>query len=213
MIAETSKQSLAQAPYDPPIGRGRFIWPEIDSPDPKQAAWNSAVRQEVLRGSMNVADKDVQVWYRVNAANARFINLQIQVSEYGYGAAHPNGGIFAFEWWLDRKRPLRAEDVFRSNGGWQRFLAERCFEKLTTGDSAQRLYPNTDNRPAIAENVTKVDQWFLDADKLRIEFSVYLIGPYAAGSFEVDLSWDELRSYLASGFDPAKLPAQLEKAQ
>jgi uncharacterized protein len=208
---------------DPGFGVGRFSWPEIDAPTPRQAAWNVAIREQAVRMTFeggtgrqppadfepkSVADSDVTVFYRWTAVNERFISLDLENGTYNYGAPHPNEYTISFHWWVDLGRALRAQDVFRPGSGWEAFLSRRCYEKLATGEHAQDLYETAPE--AVAEAVTQVSGWTLDARKFEVKFQEYTVAARAAGPVSVELGWEELKSYLARGFDPAHLPQPIE---
>ena len=102
-------------------------------------------------------------------------------------------------------RALKAEDVFKPGSGWEAFLGRRCYQQLTTGD-------HTDDpieRQSVAEAVTQVSTWTLDGRKFKVTFGEYTVPPRSAGLESAELGWDELKPYLASTFDPARLPEPL----
>jgi uncharacterized protein len=208
---------------DPGFGVGTFSWPEIDRPTPRQAAWNAAVRQEAVAvaaagresGSTPPADfepatvisADTLVVYSLKAANERLISVTLENASYGYGAAHPNEFVIAFHWWLQPGRALKADDVFAPGSGWEAFLTQRCDQILNTGEHKDNLYDEQTVRRAIADSVTQVSNWIVDAQKFEIDFPEYSVAPRFAGSLSVELTWDELKPYLATAFDPAGLPS------
>jgi len=221
VVTTPDKEKPPPGAYDPGFGVGRFNWPEIDRPTPRQAAWNAAVKRQAVRLSYSpgadfqassASDRDVDSFYRLRAANEKLIAIELENAEYDYGAAHPNEDLVAFDWWLDRGRALQAEDVFTPGGGWESFLGRRSFEKLKAGEHAGDLYDDDQARKAAADGVKRVDAWTLGARGLEVRFGEYSVAPRYAGMLSVELSWEELKPYLASGFDPAGLPEALETA-
>ncbi len=210
---------------DPGFGVGRFSWPEIDQPTPQQAAWNAAVRRQVVSMSSeaidgratatefkasNVADSEMDVSYRLKAANERFISVDLENSTYGYGAAHPNEYTISFEWWMELHRALKADDIFRPGSGWEAFLGQLCYEKLRSGEHAKDLYNDNTARRAVLDSVKQINGWTLTARRFEVDFAEYSVAPRAAGSISVALGWEQLKPYLASGFDPATLPQPVQ---
>jgi hypothetical protein len=149
------------------------------------------------------------VSYTLKAANERFISVDLDNDTYNYGAAHPNEYTISFEWWVELQRELKAGDVFQAGSGWEAFLTQRCYEKLISGEHAKDLYGQKSVRGAVMDSVKRVNNWTVDARKFRVDFPD--VGPRAAGSIWVELSWDELKPYLASGFDPAMLPQPIKR--
>ena len=223
MVAADEEPAIPNT-SDPGFGVGAFSWPEIDRPTPRQAAWNAAMRKQAAAAAANpdsaqarpadfepgsVAGADVSVTYRLQAVNDRLISVTLENETYNYGAAHPNEFAIAFHWWLEAGRALTADDVFAPGGGWESFVAERCYQKLTTGEHKDDLYEEQNVRRAVADSIKAVSNWIVDAQKLEIDFPEYTVAPRVAGFVSVELSWDELKPYLAGGFDPAGLPQPL----
>jgi uncharacterized protein len=206
--------------YDPGFGIGRFNWPEIDRPTPSQSVWNAAVHAQVVRLSLtgrasasatdfvpaSVADSDTWIDYKIKGANERFISVELEVLCYDYGAAHPWWTKTSFEWWLQLERALKADDVFRPQSGWEAFLGQRSYEELISGEHANRLFDPKTMRTAALDCVKQIQFWTIDARGLTVAFPDYSVGPHSAGKVSVELGWEELRPYLARGFDPAGLP-------
>jgi hypothetical protein len=112
---------------------------------------------------------------------------------------------------VELQRELKAGDVFQAGSGWEAFLTQRCYEKLISGEHAKDLKDLYDQtvRGAVMDSVKRVNNWTVDARKFRVDFPD--VAPRAAGSIWVELSWDELKPYLASSFDPAMLPQPLKR--
>jgi uncharacterized protein len=218
--------------YFPGVGMGEFAWPEIDKPTVQQAAWNSAVRAQAVRLSFDseqqaqprdfatssVADAEVTVTGDLRAVSKTLIVLQFHTFVYNYGAAHPSSGNLSFLWWLDKGRVLAASDVFRESSGWQDGVGSLAYNKLLHSDVGSYLWPESPNgelpagRKAVLKEAQKPSNWVLSINGLEINFPSYSVGPYVMGRPCVQLSWNELRPYLAAGFDPATLPPALPQS-
>jgi len=180
-----------------------------------QAARMSANTDDARQPATNfdppdVADAEVDISYTLKAANKEFISVDLVGSRYEYGAPHPNEDVISFGWWVERKRALKAEDVFRPGSGWEAFLGQRCYEKLISGERVEALYKKDGVRRAVVDSVKQVSNWTLDAGKFKVDFPEYSVASRAAGSFSAELGWEELKPYLAGGFNPALLPQPIE---
>lgn len=90
-------------------------------------------------------------------------------------------------------------------GGWEVFLSQLAYQKLTTGEHKDDLYDEPNVRRALPDSV-RVSNWILDVRKFEIDFPEYSVAPRVAGFVSVELTWDEFKPYLAPTFDPATLP-------
>lgn len=202
---------------DPGFGLGSFVWPEIDKPTPQQAAWNTAIRQQVVRMSVegelgenppqdfspqSIANSDVNVDYILHAVNGRFIAIELENSTYGYGAAHPNEYGISFLWLLEKQRRLQATDVFQSGSDWEGFLGKTAYIRIKNSDRAPFLYDEAEARKSVMDAVKDPANWIPSASGLEIDFPEYSVAPRAAGDISVQFSWNELKPYLEAGFDP-----------
>jgi uncharacterized protein YecT (DUF1311 family) len=210
----------APGAFDPGFGLGRFSWPEIDRPTPRQASWNAAVRAQVVRLSgadMTNPPKDFEaklvggidesVTCTLAAASDKLIAVTLAKGSYGYGAAHPNEFYVSLLWSLEKQRPLEAADIFRPDSGWVEFLVARSYEQLRKSSEADALYEAGRVRKAAAEAVREPGNWSLDQLQLQIQFPEYSVAPRSSGTLSATFLWTELAPYLADGFDPTVLPA------
>lgn len=209
VLTAPNKEERLPGAFYPAFGVGWFSWPEIDRPTPQQKAWNGAVRAQVDLDTADVADSDVTIDYRIRAANDRFLSVDLVNGMYNYGALHPNEVTGSFQWWLELGRALKAADVFAPGSGWEALLGQRSYQKLASGEHAHDLFDETTARRAAADSVRQESNWSLDARKFEVDFPEYSVAPRAAGPLSVEFGWEELRPYLARGFDPAQLPQPL----
>ena len=216
---------------DPGYGDGAFEWPQIDNPTPAQQAWNAAILEATISGSGfgqkrpktlgDTVDSGgyVDESYTISAANKSFIDVQLESSSYGWGAAHPLTGNVSFSWWLSKGRALVADDVFATNSGWHETLVPLTLAKLQQDPGPEALWQpgpyigKNQLHDAIADGVAHPESWTVSSEGITITFGQYAVGPYSSGMPSAHFSWPELQPMLASGFDPAALPRSLEEAQ
>ncbi|HUP03016.1 MAG TPA: DUF3298 domain-containing protein [Bryobacteraceae bacterium] len=225
VVIASDKGTPAPGSADPGFGVGRFHWPQIDAPSTlEQSGWNRAVRELAARMAQRegsppapdefdpslAADSDVNVFYTLRAANSKLISVEVGNERYNYGAAHPWESVTCFNWLLDPRRELSGEDVFQPGSGWEAFLGERAWEKLKASEHAKDLYADSTAHEAALRDAARVEGWTVTADGLEILFPEYSVAPRLAGMLTVNFAWDELKPYLAAGFDPAALPPPLQ---
>ncbi|MCW5746902.1 MAG: DUF3298 domain-containing protein [Alphaproteobacteria bacterium] len=112
------------------------------------------------------------------------------------GGAHPNHGRTAWQVDVVRGRLLSLEDLFEPSSGWPDAITalvradlKKQFEERPGNDEA--LEP-----AALRKAVIETRRWIFAKDKVTLTFDPYEVGPYAAGPYEVDLSYAQLARYL-----------------
>jgi uncharacterized protein YecT (DUF1311 family) len=224
-----AKQGEASdADNDPGFGYGSMVWPQIDHPNPAQAAWNIAVheRAEGLGGESNpprqtktfneMVDSTgfLDLSFSVVALNERLIVINLIDGSYSWGAAHPITGEQSFGWWLDRGRELKASDVFLPNSGWQQKLVPLTIERLKAQTDMQpMLWEGDELQKAVTAGVADPSDWSVSREGLTVTFGQYAVAAYAAGMPQVQFTWQELKPYLEPTLQPATLPATLPAQQ
>jgi uncharacterized protein YecT (DUF1311 family) len=192
-------------------------WPQALSSDPDWQAWDRAIELEARKLAsqgeakpgdpwaksdwMDGMDNDVSV--ELGAITRVFVGASFQNLWYGHGAAHPNYVKVQFNWLLPQRRELAAEDVFRSDSGWRKFLYDRAMESLKV--QIDPKFPENEWAPGYGEDmVSKIvkdpHHWILDSTSLTLYFPQDSISCHACGEFKVQLSWEELRPMLRDGF-------------
>jgi uncharacterized protein YecT (DUF1311 family) len=216
------------ADNDPGFGYGSLRWPQIDiqpaRPNPAYAEWNSAVKKKAakLAVGLNPEDKNatfdtavdasgtIDGFYIVEAANDRFIAVSLINSGYGWGAAHPLTDQNSFLWWLNRNRELTISDVFIPDSGWQDRLTTLAVRNLRSQGYLKDMLGD-DIDKTVNETLSDPTTWTPTRDGLIITFGQYAIAPYAAGMPEAQISWSDLKPYLAPDLQPTTLPAPAPK--
>ena len=210
---------------DPNYGYGEFAWPQIDNPTPAQQAWNQAVQAAAIKvaccsegttkPSFNAAVDDsgwVVSDYTLASANSRLITVNLTISTYGWGAAHPLSAQTFFTWWLDLQRPLKSTDVFAPNAPWQQKLAALTLAKLLNDPGPDALWKQgTHDHPgdlekAVARGVTDPKSWALSSQGLTLNFGSYEVGPYSSGWPSALIPWQDLSPQLNPTLNPTTLP-------
>ena len=210
---------------DPNFGYGEFAWPQIDNPTPTQRAWNNAVYAATLKIACcsdasskpsfeATVDSDGYVFsgYTLTAANSRLIDVNLIISTYNWGAAHPLSGQVSFAWWLDQQRPLKPTDIFSPNIAWHQKLAALTLAKLLKDPGPDALWKQgTPDNPgelekAVAGGVIDPKSWNISSEGLTITFGSYEVGPYSTGWPSATLAWQELHNILSPNLNPTSLP-------
>lgn len=192
-------------------------WPQALSTDPDWQAWNRAIEREArLMASQGQAkpgdpwakpdwmdgmDNDVTV--TLGTITHTFVGASFQNLWYGHGAAHPNLDKLQFNWLLQQRRELRAEDVFRPDSGWQKFLYERAMEWLKAPSQFGPKFPEIWGTPGYREDlvrkiVVNPQNWILDTNGLTLYFPPNSL---TRDDYKADpLPWKELTPMLRAGF-------------
>jgi len=192
-------------------------WPQALSSDPDWQAWNRAIELEARElasqgqarpgdpwaksGWMDGMDNDVSV--TLGAVTRVFVGASFQNLWYGHGANHPNYVKLQFNWLLQPRRELAAEDVFRADSGWQKFLFVRAMDSLKA--QIDPKFPESEWAPGYGEDlvrkiVTDPHHWILTTAGLTLYFPQDSISCHACGEFKVELSWTELKPMLRAWF-------------
>lgn len=136
---------------------------------------------------------DIDVAYNFGLVTPQLISVELTVSEFSHGAAHPNGGSDVQNIFLADGHALAAKDLFRTDQDWQAYLVKRShaawLEIMTDA-------PDMIDDKAIADVVKEPGNWLLTDKGITVLFPLYSVGPYVVGEQQVDFTWDELKPYL-----------------
>lgn len=216
--ADTGDQARDDAERGAPQGSTLDAeWPQALSTDMDWQTWNRAIELEVRKLAsqgqakpgdpwaksdwMEGMDNDVSV--TLGAVTSVFVGAYLQNLWYGHGAAHPNYAKLQFNWLLPQRRELRAEDVFRPDSDWRKFLYNRAMESLKA--QIDPKFPESEWAPGygedrVSEIVGDPHNWILDTTGLTLYFPQDSISCHACGEFKVEFSWKELEPMLQAGF-------------
>jgi uncharacterized protein YecT (DUF1311 family) len=188
----------------PSRDRNRFIerdiaYPQIDQPrGAAEQRWNDAVRQEFERmaSAQPGEARDRYIDYHVAISDPRVISLVITDYAYPHGAAHGGARTTAWNWLLDQRRTLAADDLFDQSRGWQAVLAQHAFAQLAQQIEPDMLFAKSADE--IRDAVAKPDRWAIERDGIGVLFQEYEVGPYVIGHPEAVVLWRELRPLLTA---------------
>ena len=176
-------------------------YPRIDSPASEKANhWNAAwIKRDVLTGGEGCHQ---QVDFKVKSASDKLIATSSTFWEYCRGAAHGHGGTHNIMHVLQPEvRLLRTEDIFDSKTGWQDYLYLRVMGSLKTSARERQedlLEFEKSFRGFVYDHgVNDARNWTLSSKGLKIGFEQFFC--YACGTEETDISWEDLKPYLAKG--------------
>lgn len=135
------------------------------------SAWELEIGQEVVRGDIRV--------------------ISVIASIYDYsGGAHPNHGSASFNFAMIGGKPKRLtlEDLFRKGSNPGKMVSAKVIAKLKNEEGADLV---KDGEIKVLDK-KQLDHFTIGADGLTWYFDPYEVGPYAAGDFQVKLTWKEL---------------------
>ena len=212
-----------------PVDYGEFAWPEADKPNAEEAKWNRAVAAAALqaqgsptppdsksaphtfRGS--VSDGYAYGFWSLSAANDRLISIDLGISTYGWGAAHPLTGSSSFNWWLREAREVTPDDVFRRGVGWQAQLGMLVLASLRKDPGADVLWKDKELHDGIAGELQQPRSWQLTSVGLTVNYGQYEVGPYAIGMPAATIPWRTLMPLLNPSLLPETLPAPVPRSE
>ena len=123
--------------------------------------------------------------YEVTYADPRLASVVFSIGTYT-GGAHPNSGRSSLIFDLAAGRPLVLADLVANPEKAIDDVSRRCRAKAEKEDWG--LFDDPDF-PAVVKDVSS---WAVEKDGIEILFDPYAVTPYAAGSHECRLSYDEL---------------------
>jgi hypothetical protein len=156
--------------------------------------------------------------FAVSSASADILSLEYDVGWYGAGAAHPNSHFEVFNFLLtDRVFSFGLGDLFpnvqealtRISSICQRELPKLYWQKV--GEP-----PDEDMKQWFAKGAAAsfecLENFVLKKDSLIVLFAPYAVGPYAVGSWSVEVSFFELLDLFVKEGPVARALANHSKA-
>lgn len=174
-------------------------YPRIDSPmSDTTRKWNALVAKTPKAGGDNACDGDPgehTVSFEIKLATADVISLQSQEYDFCQGGAHGLGTIKGATYILaPAPHLMKAADLFDQKKPWKKFVTDKCMSVLKA-----KAEEDLDTDEAAVEGIaTKPEAWALTKEGLLITFNPYEVLPYALGTTEVVIPWNELRPFLVS---------------
>lgn len=156
-------------------------------------SWVAEIRseQDSLR---NPFTYEIESWYTFQYIDERIIS--VLHSTYSYlGGAH--GMVyFGSMLFLQREgvfRPVRLQDIFRAESGWEKALSELLMDELHGLGASAVVYGE------ITEfTVRELAVYTLSTQGITFHFAPYTVGAYVEGVFTPVISWDEIEPYLSA---------------
>ena len=152
--------------------------------------------------------------FGINFANDAIISLTYNVGWYGAGAAHPNSHFETFNFWFsDRLVQFCLEDLFSDHRNAIRRVSDICIRELTkqywdrTGEVPSEKDIEEFQKGASPE-WANFSAFAITGTGLVFHFCPYQVGPYALGSWSVEISFFDLLDVLVvDGIHTKALPA------
>jgi uncharacterized protein YecT (DUF1311 family) len=202
-------------------GFGTLIasWPQAIQDTPEWSAWNVAIVDatqkiaiETIGGSPGNSPRkwtaeegvDSDVAVSIGVVAGQIVTATINDHYDGHGA-HPNDYSIQFNWLLKEQREVRAEDLFRSNSGWDTAILGQCENDVSRQLTEQMGADNAstwlaDLPKKLHGIILDPRNWVLDGKGLTIPFQPYAVACYACTPNPVTVPWTALQPFLQPGF-------------
>ena len=138
--------------------------------------------------------------FQIHTATRALVSLEMDLSVYHAGAAHPLPSTLTVTFSLENGQPLTLADLFVPGAAYLDRLAE-----LAAGQLRERGTLLFDE--GIAPTAENFIHWVVTPHGLTLIFDVYQVSPYAAGVQRVTIPFDQLTGLLAEGAPPPGLSA------
>ena len=161
---------------------------------------------DLLKGYDSIVSKNGR-WdsFKIVHCNSKFLSISYHIGWYGAGAAHPNSDYSTYNFaLLDRVYPLELADFFSNENEALRIISKVCIEQL-----CKEHWKKTNERPdqetidwfekGAGPELQNFSAFTVSDDRFTFYFPPYQVGPYAAGEWNVDVSFYELFETLREG--------------
>src|SRR3972149_2483158 len=138
--------------------------------------------------------------YQIHAATQSLVSLEMDLSIYHAGAAHPLPSTLTVTFNLESGQPLTLADLFTPGTDYLQRLAELAQKQLHARGSLLfegGLQPTAEN----------FQHWVVNDRGLTLIFDVYQVTAYAAGPQRITIPFDQLTGLLAGRVPPPGLSA------
>ena len=139
--------------------------------------------------------------FQIHTATRALVSLEMDLSVYHAGAAHPLPSTLTVTFSLENGQPLTLADLFVPGTAYLDRLAE-----LAAGQLRERGTFLFDE--GIAPTAENFIHWVVTPHGLTLIFDVYQVSPYAAGVQRVTIPFEQLTGLLAEGAPPPGLSAE-----
>ncbi len=146
------------------------------------------------RGGQDFNPYSATTDYKTAGQSPRLLSLSAESWAYT-GGAHGNGGTSALLWDREAKREIKFADLFAASANRDRLLTQRWCDALNKAREEKR--GEAVSGDGIFDDCPKLDDIAIvptdkdgngRLDRLVLTASPYVAGPYAEGSYEIDLS-------------------------
>ena len=177
-------------------------YPQFDGPGVDFSAVNAEFANGARKGAASaVPDKDAGDFEQTWGFDLRFVlhrpapNLvAVEFFNYSYtGGAHGNGGTSASLVDLRTGRSVPPSSVFATGDEWRRTVAALVLADLKKQFVDKPGFDEAIEPANLAKLLRDSTRWLFKAGGLTVIFNAYDVGPYAAGSYDVDIPYASLR--------------------
>jgi hypothetical protein len=112
------------------------------------------------------------------------------------GGAHPNNGRAAWQFEPMTGRPLALGDILDPGSDWPDAVTALVRADMMKQFVERPGFEGSIAPAALHKMVIQPRRWIFAADKVTVTFDPYDVGPYAAGPYEVELSYTALSPYI-----------------
>lgn len=137
----------------------------------------------------------VEIEYELRYPARGLVTVATFRSDY-LGGAHGNSAASAVLVDVASGRALALDDVLSRPAGWPAMVTRLTIEELRQQFVGRPGDPETLTEASIGKLLMDPARWAFGPEGVEIVFNPYEIGPYAAGAFEVALSYEQLRSVI-----------------
>jgi len=153
---------------------------------------NQAEEAEIFEEMKNGFYTDFEVTY----LSKELISIKFSVSEYYSGAAHPNNYILAFNYDITKDEEVVLSDLFLSEYDYLTILSG-----LTRSILLNRFQDDLEVMQDWIETGTEpkkenFESFGIEKSSLIIYFKPYQVGPYAVGTQEAKIPFEDLGGYI-----------------
>lgn len=142
----------------------------------------------------------LEIGYDAATLSNDIVSVQMTISTYIVGAAHPNTHTRTVSYDLKNGKPIQLSDLFVSGSNYLVVLSRLAAADLTAqiAGAAGAAIPLDQNQIAqgTAPTADNFKSFVLKRDSLILIFDPYQVGPYAAGILQVSIPYSKLSSVL-----------------
>ena len=141
---------------------------------------------------------DIDVGYTVALAKDDLISIELTVSSYSAGAAHPNSYTEVVNFDLKNGKLIKLADLFRPGSKYLQTISTYCIQALKKqAKEAGDTMPDEDwIKRGAAPELTNYDNWTITKKGLGITFDPYQVAAYAAGPQHVLVPYSALKEII-----------------